>query len=80
MEGWTTVFRDDGGRSELLMSLCVGNASPDCERYAVPEGTCTILQMGYYCCITDEVKAILCFYGEDYKLKGVSIEEGCITK
>ena len=57
-----TVFRDNGGRSELLMSSCVGNAGTDRERYAVPEGTCTILQMGSYCCITDEVKAILYFY------------------
>lgn len=80
MEGWTTVFRDYGGQSKLLMLSCVGNTGPDHERDAVPKGTCTILHAGSYCCITDEVKAILCFYGEDYKLKGVSIQEGYITK
>ena len=86
MEGWATIFnvdRNDGdgeGKSNLLLSSCVGKAGTNHERYAVPEGTCTILQMGSRCCITDEVKAILCFYGKDHELRGVSLQEGRINK
>lgn len=62
-EGWITSFNADDNRDDTKMSV------------VVPEGTSIIVQIGSCCRITNDIKAILCFYGNKNELKGVSLQE-----
>ena len=81
MEGWITSFnadeyRNGEGTSKLSTSV-VGKGGTN-RGVVVPEGISIVLQIGSCCRITDEVKAILCFYGNNRELKGASLQEGQI--
>jgi len=79
-EGWITSFNaDDNKDGEGIPKSYVGRDSTKMS-VVVPEGTSIIVQIGSCCRITNEVKAILCFYGNKYELKGVSLQEGYIQE
>lgn len=77
IEGWISTFNVDTNNSEG--NLCSGEYDTNLEKSAL-EGIGTCLQMGSHCRTTGEVKAILCFYGENHELKGVSLQEGYTKK
>jgi len=81
LESWITTFNADDNNSDnsddrFKLLAYVGKDGNNYQNNIVPKDTSTILQMGSRCLITNKVKAILCFYGKNNELKGVSLQEG----
>ena len=81
IESWITTFNADKNNSNnsddrFKLLAYVGKGGNNNQSNIVPKDTSTILQMGYRCLITNKVKAILCFYGKNNEVKGVSLQEG----